>query len=75
MLDAHEIDRLNGAGNLANAILDICRDVRERVRPLQTAYLASVGHTWESAAALDATGRAHLEAGWRAYPDNPANKA
>jgi hypothetical protein len=74
MLDRHDIDRAESAGRLADAILDMCREIREQVRPLQTAYLAGVGHTWESAAALDDAGRAKLEAGWRADPTNPANK-
>lgn len=74
MMDSHERERIHGAANLANAILDICRDFRERVRPVQADYLASVGHTWETAAALNMAGRASLEAGWRAWPGNPANK-
>ena len=73
MRDAHEFDRINAPGHLAGAILEMCRDIREKVLPLQTAYLAGIGHTWESARALDDVGRATLEAGWSRHPTNPAN--
>jgi hypothetical protein len=72
-LDQHDVERFESAGKLAASILDICREVRENVRPLQTAYLERLGYTWESAAALDSEGRAKLEAGWFNDATNPAN--